>query len=108
MTSIHTLLALAAYNNWILQQLDVNNAFLHGEFHEEVYMNAPDGYYVPSGKVLKLKKSLHGLKQSSRQWYTKLSSSFLSWGFYLAPSDHSVFIKRHVTNPSAFVVLLCL
>ena len=68
MAFVCLLLSMAAMSSWPLYQLDIKNAFLHGDLAEEVYMEQPLGFVVQgeSGLVCKLRRSLYGLKQSPR------------------------------------------
>ena len=48
MTSVRTFLVVAAAKGWELHQIDVNNAFLHGDLDKEVYMRMPPSFRTPS------------------------------------------------------------
>jgi len=67
-------------------QFDIKTAFLYGDLEEELYMECPEYYNAPQGKVCKLIKSLYGLKQAPRQWHKKFDS-FLK-KFHLIQSSH--------------------
>ena len=93
LASVRILIALAATYRWSISQLDVKNAFIHGDLVDEVYMEQPSGF-IASGKsslVCKLRKSLYGLKQSPRAWFGHFSKVVMEFGLKRCGVDHSVF-----------------
>ena len=49
LVSVKCLLAIAIVKGWSLSQLDINNAFLHGDLTKDVYVKHPFGF-VAQGK----------------------------------------------------------
>lgn len=69
--TIRTVLTLVAASGWSTRQLDVSNAFLHGNLNEHVLCQQPVGF-VDSAQpdvVCLLNKSLYGLEQAPRAWF---------------------------------------
>ncbi|XP_075077025.1 uncharacterized protein LOC142163786 [Nicotiana tabacum] len=96
MVTVRSVIALAASTHWTIHQMDVYNAFLQGDLTEEVFMCIPPGFVGCNNRslVCKLNKSLYGLKQASRQWNIKLTTSLLASGFQQSHLDYSFFTKK--------------
>ena len=93
--SLRIVMALVAHFDLELHQMDVKTAFLNGDLHEEVYMDQPKGFQ-DKGKthmVCKLKKSIYGLKQASRQWYLKFHEILITFGFKENLMDQCIYLK---------------
>ncbi|CAN1222790.1 Retrovirus-related Pol polyprotein from transposon TNT 1-94 [Linum grandiflorum] len=104
MQTVRVLLALAAQTAWPLYQLDVKNAFLHGNLKETVYMECPPGFDKPSpDSVCLLHRSLYGLKQAPRAWFETFQALILTSGFQQSKNDPSLFTK---TTTCGITVLL--
>jgi hypothetical protein len=56
-------------------------------------------------KVLKLNKTLHGLKQAQRAWYSRIDGYFLKNGFVKCPYEHAIYVKIK-DNGDTFIVCL--
>ena len=67
-SSVKLLGAITLKNDWELRQLDVKQAFIQADLDFNVFMKLPDGCGDKSGKVVKLNKSVYGLKQAGRRW----------------------------------------
>ncbi|KAM2116752.1 hypothetical protein ACFX1R_010393 [Malus domestica] len=95
MNTVCVLLSVFVNCGWSLYQMDVKNAFLHGELQEEVYMQIPPCYSpAKDGMVCKLHKTIYGLKQSPRAWYAKLSSMLEREGFLKSNANSSLFVRN--------------
>ena len=107
LTTVRTVFAITAHFDLELEQMDVVTAFLNGNLEEDVYMSIPEGLITDStkNKVCKLRKSLYGLKQSSRQWYAKIHKfSVHNLGFKSSSHDSCLY-TRHKDSKTLIVAL---
>ena len=103
--SLRIVMALVAHFDLELHQMDVKTTFLNGELEEEVYMDQPQGFETTSKRnlVCRLKKSIYGLKQASRQWYLKFNDTVLPYRFVEMTVDRCIYMK---VVGSKFIILV--
>jgi hypothetical protein len=92
--SLRILLAIAAYEDLEIRQIDVVSAYPRSELHAVIYMKPPQGLPCPEGMVLRIKKSLYGLKQSGREWYIEACKGLKGLGLEPLFSEPSIFATR--------------
>ena len=77
------MLAIVAFYDYEICQMDVKTAFISGSLKEELYMMQLEGFVDPKGanKVCKLQRSIYGLVQASRSWNIRFDSVIKAYGF---------------------------
>ncbi|KAK9004472.1 hypothetical protein V6N11_002272 [Hibiscus sabdariffa] len=93
--SIRIMLAVAAFHDYEIWQMDVKTAFLNGKLEEDVYMTQPEGFVTPEnvGKICKLQRSIYGLKQASRSWNLRFNEAIQEFGFIRNEDEPCVYKK---------------
>nr|GEU94278.1 ribonuclease H-like domain-containing protein [Tanacetum cinerariifolium] len=96
LATIWTVLSLAISRHWHVHQLDVKNAFLHGDLAETIYMHKPLGFHdlEHPNYVCLLQQSLYGLKQAPRAWFQRFAAYITTIGFTPSHCDSSLFIYK--------------
>lgn len=75
MIIVHRFVAVVAACNWDVHQMEVDNAFLHGDLDEEVHMKLPFGFsssrgdYGPGRADLGIKVARFGSKPRVGTWF---------------------------------------
>jgi len=106
LNSIRVLLSLVFNLDWELFQLDIKNAFLNGKLEEEIYMKVSPGFEEENmGKICKLYRSLYGLKQSSRVWFKKFSSTLINFRYKQGATDYTLFTKHGENGNKAILIM---
>nr|GEX56333.1 ribonuclease H-like domain-containing protein [Tanacetum cinerariifolium] len=104
--TIRTVLSLAISRHWPVHQLDVKNAFLHGDLAETVYMHQPLGFQdlEHPNYVCLLQRSLYGLEQAPRAWFQLFAAYITTVRFTPSRCDFSLFIYKQ-GDDTAFLLL---
>lgn len=96
LATLRTLLSIGATEDFDVEHMDAVGAFLNGVPKEVLYIKIPQGYKPKNNNpdvVLKLNKSLYGLKQSPLCWYTQLLEFFSSIQFSPSKADPCFFVS---------------
>ncbi|TPX52540.1 DNA-directed DNA polymerase, partial [Powellomyces hirtus] len=100
--TLRMLLAIAAHYDLEIHQMDVVTAFLNGDIDADIAMKLPEGC---NGGIVKLKRSLYGLKQSPRLWYKVLDTYLQKRGFIVSEFDSALYIKNNADGTFIFIAV---
>ena len=86
---------MATAKDWRIHHLDVKSAFLNGELAETVFVKQAPGFAVKGAEhmVLKLRKTLYGLRQAPRVWNAKLDATLGELGFTRCAIEHALYTR---------------
>jgi hypothetical protein len=94
METLRLFFAMVARKNLECSHFDIKNAFTESHLKEKILMDPPPGLKVKKGMVLKVLRSLYGLKQAARDWNQLIKKELLSWGFVQSLADPCMFTHK--------------
>ena len=103
--SLRTLLAIASAKGWPIETVDVKSAFLQGTQLERQVFVKPPREANALGKLWLLRKCLYGLRDASRQWYTRVEAVLTKLGFEKCTYDSGLFFLMRDEQLEALVGL---
>jgi Reverse transcriptase (RNA-dependent DNA polymerase)/gag-polypeptide of LTR copia-type len=101
MDTMRIFLALVAAEDLECNHLDIKNAFTESSLKERIYLTPPAGVPVRDGYVLRVLRSLYGLKQSARDWNLLLRDYLVKIGYVQSLADPCLF-----TLPETKIMIL--
>ncbi|GKA63360.1 retrotransposon protein, putative, ty1-copia subclass [Tanacetum coccineum] len=106
--AIRILLAIAAFYDYEIWQMDVKTAFLNGHLSEDVYMVQPEGFVNPKhpSKACKLQRSIYELKQASRSWNKRFDKEIKKIDFTQNPDEPYVYLEASGSNVTFLVLYI--
>jgi hypothetical protein len=104
--TIMCILSIAASKGYLVHQMDIDGAYLNATLSEDIHMIPPKelGLTIKSNQVLKLKKSIYGLKQAGREWNQLFNQSLVRNGWKQSKSDNCLFTKMYGPNTAYITV----
>jgi hypothetical protein len=106
--SFRTILHVAATLGWDIQQIDIKTAFLHGVLPEDetAFLKQPQGFEMPGKEswVMKLMKSIYGMKQASRIWNHTFDKAMKELGFRRISNEWCVYRRDTESGTVIFAV----
>ena len=94
LNTVRILLAVANKLRLPVYQMDVKGAFLNGDMkEEEVFLVPPKSFECKKNSVLKLNKSIYGLKKSPRIWNDTFNKFLMKEGYVRSKNDYCLYIK---------------
>ena len=102
------MLAIVAFYDYEIWQMDVKTAFLNGFLEEELYIMQSEGFVDPKGanKVCKLQRSIYGLVQASRSWNKRFDSMIKAYSF-IQTCGEACICKKVSGSTTAFLISIC-
>lgn len=101
--TIRVFLSLVNYFDLECDQVDIVAAFLNGNLQETIYMDPPEGSELSNNKVLQLRKSIYGLKQSPRCFNKAFDKWLKEQNFKVAKADSCLYTR---VSPNGDFIML--